>query len=397
MTSAGWDPYPEFARRRGLGDAVLEEEEVTADGVRQWFGVYRWDAVRMALTDEALSARVYHESMGLEQRYGDLLLGMDDPQHRAHRAVLQATFSRESIARCLRTGVAAVADRLVADLVSGTAGDPAAEVDLLPTLCEPLPALVLTRLFGVGDEFADRLRAQALVLAPADGGGDVGGGDDGDEVRESDGLRRALLPVIAERRRAHGEDLISVLAHGRVDGRPLTDDEVFCHLRLLAIAGTDTVSRALANLLFALLAHPDQLAAVRAHPGLAAAAVDEAVRWETPAVSVPRLAVRATRIGQVEIPSGAAVRCCLSSANHDADRWEDPDRYDLGRPPQAHAGFGVGTHACLGLHLAQQVMAHTLTALLAAAPGLRFAPDGPPAAMAGEHLRTPTSLRVRWS
>lgn len=382
------DPYPEFARRRGLGAAVVEEGEATPEGPRQWFGVYRWDAVRAALSDEALSAGLYHEAMGLDRRYGDLLIGMDDPEHRAHRAVLQRSFSRASVAVRLRSSVGTVIDRLVADLAE--ASGPGA-TDLWSSLCEPLPALVLTGLFGVDDALAPLLRSQAAVLTtdastlPAAA------------VSASDELQQVLAPVIADRRaRPATDDLVAVLAHGRLGGRALTDDEVFCHLRLLAIAGTDTVSRALANLLFALLDHPQQLAAVRADPTLAPAAVEEAVRWETPAVSVPRVARRDTRIGDVAIPAGAAVRCCLSSANHDGTRWTDPDRYDLHRAPLAHAGFGMGAHACLGLHLAQLVMGQTLTALLAALPGLRFDPEAPPALMAGEHLRTPTHLRVRW-
>lgn len=385
----GWDPYPDFARRRELGDAVAEEVETTPDGVqRQWFGVYRWAAVRSALTDDALSARLYHEAMGLDRRYGDLLIGMDDPAHRAHRAVLQGAFSRSAMVGRVRKAVTQVIDRTVEGLVAGRAErSGGVAVDLWPALCEPLPALVLTRLFDVGDELAGPLRSQAVVLT-----------DPTRAAAGSDELQQVLAPVIAERRRRPpGDDLISILANGRVEGRALADTEVFGHLRLLAIAGTDTVSRALANLLFALLDQPDFLAMLRTSPELIVRAVEEAVRWETPAVSVPRVAIRDTRIGEVDIPAGAAVRCCLSSANHDGTRWDSPDRFDLTRAPLTNVGFGIGTHACLGMHLAHLVMGHTLTAVIRALPDVRFDPDRPAAAMAGEHLRTPTHLCVRFS
>lgn len=384
MNHPAWDPYPEFARRRRLASAVVEEVETTSTGRRlQWFGVYRWDAVRAALGDDALSAGMYHEGMGLSGRYGEILIGMDGPGHRAHRAVLQASFSRASVNGRLRDAVARPIEHLVGALA------PLGAADLWPELCQLMPALVLTRLFGVGDDLAELLRRQAAVLER---------GDVTRAASESDALHDALRPVIDERRHGPpGHDLISVLARGRIGDRPLSDLDVFSHLRLLSIAGTDTVSRATANLLFALLVHPEQLAVVRSDRSLIPPAIEEAVRWETPAVSVPRVAARDTRIGDVDIPRGSGVRCCLSSANHDDDRWVDPDRYDLRRAPLANAGFGLGAHACLGLHLAQLVMAHTLTTLLSTMPALRLDADVPPPAMAGEYLRAPTHLRVRWS
>lgn len=374
--------YAELARRRGLAAVVVEEVEETPDGPRQWFGVYRWDPVRVALSDESLSACLYHDEMGLKRRYGQVLLGMDPPDHRRHRAVLQPSFSRSALAGPARTAVTAPVDRAV-DALAGERG-----TDLVAALCEPVPVLVLLGLLGLPDDYADALREQAVVL---------GRNDPGRAVAVADALLDRLRPLIAERRAAPpGDDLVSVLTHGTVAGRPLTDLEVFSHVRLLAIAGTDTVTRALGNLLAALLTHPEQLAAVRREGALVPAAVEEAVRWECPAVSVPRIARRDVDLAGTRIPAGSAVRVVLGAANRDSGRWDEPDRFDVRRAAKPNAGFGMGAHACLGVHLAHRVLGYSVSTLLARLPGLRLDPDRPPPRLAGTDLRGPDHLSVRW-
>lgn len=387
-TGAADATHTELARRRSLGPVVVEEVEATSDGPRQWFGVYRWDEVRAALSHESLSACLYHDEMGLGRRYGEVLLGMDPPAHRHHRAVLQPSFSRASVGGRLRSAVTAPVDRAVDRLVGAGRPGGGGGADLVPALCEPVPVRVLTGLLGVPGDLSALLADQAVVL---------GRGEPDRAVEVADELRARVEPLVRDRRHAPpGDDLLSVLAHGTVEGRPLTDVEVFSHVRLLAIAGTDTVTRAMGNLLVALLTHPAQLTAVREDRRLVPAAVEEALRWECPAVSVPRIARADLELAGVPIPAGSAVRVALAAANRDPTRWDDPDRYDLRRPAQAHAGFGMGAHACLGLHLAQVLLAHVVTTLVERLPGLRLDSGRPPPVVVGADLRSPTHLAVRW-
>lgn len=379
--ATGPDPYADFAGFRTRGDLVPEEVEERPDGVpRRWFGAYRWESVRAVLTDDAFSARPYEETMGLAGRYGELLLGMDPPGHRDLRAVLQPQFSRSAAA-----SAAPVVRDAIRGLLSGLA--PVGRGDLFEAFCIPMPALVLARLLGLDPALAPDLRAQAVVLTS----------DDPEAAAAaSDAFLDQLLPIIRERRSRPGDDLLSALAGASVGGRPLTDIEVFSQVRLLAIAGTDTVSRATANLVFALLHHPEQFAAVQADPGLAPAAVEEALRWECPALSVPRAAVRPTTIGEAALPVGDAVRCGLGAANRDPDRWSEPDRFDLFRPSRPNAAFGLGIHVCLGLHLAHEILEETVRSLIDVLPALRSDPDAPAARIQGRHLRAPDHLWARW-
>ncbi len=377
--------YAELARRRGQGPVVVEEVEQTPGGERQWFGVYRWEQVRAALSDDALSACLYHDEMGLGRRYGEVLLGMDPPAHRAHRNVLQPSFSRSAVAgrsrRAVTGPVDAAVDRLAA---SGGAGG----ADLVAAVCEPVPVEVLLALLDLPADLAGPLREQAVVL---------GRQDPDRAVAVADNLLEWLRPVIRDRRAAPpADDLVAVLAHGDVDGRPLDDVEVFSHVRLLAIAGSDTVTRAMGNVLCALLTHPDQLDALRGDPALVGAGVEEALRWECPAVSVPRIALRDVELAGVAIPAGSAVRVGLGAANRDPDRWAEPERFDLTRAPLPNAAFGIGAHSCLGIHLAHALLAHLVTTLLERLPGLRLDPEQPVPAVVGTDLRSPERLPVRW-
>ena len=378
--------HAELARRRSLGPVVVEEVESTVDGPRQWFGVYRWDEVRAALSHEALSACLYHDEMGLGRRYGEVLLGMDPPAHRHHRAVLQPSFSRASVSGRLRSAVTTPVDAAVDGLVDGRSGL-GGRADLLPALCEPVPVRVLTALLGVPADLAGLLADQAVVL---------GRGEPDRSVEVADELRARVEPLVRARRSAPpGDDLISVLAHGTVAGRPLSDVEVFSHVRLLAIAGTDTVTRAMGNLLAALLTHPTQLAAVREDPRLVPAAVEEAIRWECPAVSVPRIARTDLELAGASIPAGSAVRVSLGAANRDPARWAHPERYEVTRAALPHAGFGIGAHSCLGLHLAHVLLGHVVTTLLGRLPGLRPDAEAPRPVVVGTDLPAPTHLAAR--
>jgi cytochrome P450 len=147
--------------------------------------------------------------------------------------------------------------------------------------------------------------------------------------------------------------------------------------RLVLIAGGGTSWRQCGITLAALLANPDQLAAVRADRSLIEGAIDEGVRWNPTDPVFSRLVERDTELDGVHLPAGSVLEICLGAANRDPARWDNPDAYDLHRPSQPHLGFGVGVHQCLGKNVGKSEIAAGLGALLDAFPNLRLDPDQP--------------------
>jgi len=118
------------------------------------------------------------------------------------------------------------------------------------------------------------------------------------------------------------------------------------------------------------------------------------LRFETPLLTITRVATRNSELSGEPIPAGSTVMLMLASANRDESRWTDPDRFDIFRLPKPHVGFGHGPHACLGLHLARIEMQVALELLLDRLPGLRLDPAGDDPHIHGQVFRSPTSLPV---
>jgi cytochrome P450 len=165
-------------------------------------------------------------------------------------------------------------------------------------------------------------------------------------------------------------------------------------LRLLLPAGVETTYRSLGNLLFALMSDTSQLDAVRADRSLLPQAIEEAVRWNPPLLTITRTTTCDTELGGVSIPQGCSVLPMLGSTNRQEDRWDDPDEFNIFRTPKGNLGWGHGVHVCLGMHLARLEMRTAVNLLLDRLPNLRMDPDGDDPHIRGQVFRSPTSLPV---
>jgi cytochrome P450 len=259
--------------------------------------------------------------------------------------------------------------------------------DLVHEVAAVVPPLVITRLLGLPDEAAPPLLRDALAV--------IGYMDDPKAgLRGSRALRKLFVEAIEQRRRKPGDDLISLLLATPAGERPPADDDVVAMLLLLALAGTETTYPAIGSLFCALLRDDEQLTAVRIAPELMAQAVDEVLRWEAPVQLTCRSAARDVAIGDITAPAGTMVLAHLGSANHDIPEIAEPERFDVHRPgPIPHVSFGLGTHRCLGTHLARLEIALTAATIIAQCPSLRLAP-GCDATISGQAVRGPVSLQV---
>lgn len=379
------DPHSSLAEHRASGDVIegtpFEEVNRAARGA-PLFTALSHDACQQVLRDPAtFSSDLYAEITGVVM--GHTILEMGGDEHRTHRLLVSPAFRRTVLARWERELVRVVADELIDRIVEQDRSD------LVRDLTFALPVRVIARILGLPDrdyaQFARwSIELLSFALNPQRG------------MAASAALREYFSGVLAQRREAPADDLISDLAVAQIEGQVLSDEEIYAFLRLLLPAGVETTYRSSGNLMHTLLTHTDQLSALRSDRGLIPAAIEEGLRWEPPILFVMRRATRDSELAGVAIPAGAVISVSIGSANRDPAYVDDPDRFDVRRPNPRHLTFGEGPHICLGMHLARLETRVALEQLLDRLPNLRLDPDGKDAYIGGVYFRSPLALPVLW-
>jgi cytochrome P450 len=385
------DPYPMMAGIRA-DSPVLEvhlaagsgryQHDRKAPDIPTLYSVTSYELVQQVLTDNVrFSSAGYAATIGAVM--GRTILEMDPPEHQRHRALVARAFR----ARVLEQWSDTIIGGCVAELIDAFAGD--GQADLVRQLTFPFPVRVIARVLGLPEADWPRFLRLSTELIAVMRNYDRA-------VAASRQLRGYFADIIAERRRHPREDLVSQLILAEVDGHRLGDEEIYPFLLLLLPAGAETTYRSSSNLLFGLLSHPDQLAAVQADRGLVPQAIEEGLRWETPLLTVARVATEDVTLGGVRIPAGGFVAVSLGAANRDPQRHRDPDEFDIFRAGQQHLSFGDGAHRCLGMHLARLETTVLLNAVLDRLPDLRLDPAAEDQHIHGMIFRSPPELRVRF-
>ncbi len=386
------DPYPIFAELRRecpvfkgpLGERFgLPAPEAMISQSGEYYTALSYETVQRVLLDgETFSSSGYAPTVGMVM--GHSILEMDEPEHGRYRALLQQAFSIKAMERWEHAIVAPIVQgRIDAFVARGHA-------DLVRELTLPFPIEVIAAMLGLPQEDLPRFHRWAVELISISV--DIGRG-----LTASQRLRDYFAEILAVRRTAPRDDLISVLATAELDGQRLTDEEIFAFLRLLLPAGAETTYRSSSNLLFGLLTQPEQLDALRRDRTLMKRAIEEALRWEAPLTGIARLAIRDTELGGVAIPKGAVIAVCLGAANRDDSRWDRPDEFDIFREPKPHLAFAYGAHTCLGMHLARMETRILINGLLDALPELRLDPAADDVHITGLAFRAPRTLPVMFT
>jgi cytochrome P450 len=384
------DPYPLLALNRAKGPVLKENLEAdlldpdgTADAgpaAPEVFTAFSYDAVQAVLRDgETFSSAGYGEVMGAVM--GHTILEMDEPEHHTYRGLVQQAFSRKAMERWEVEAVVPIVDECIDAFIDR------GEADLVRELTLPFPVNVIARMLGLPREDLPRFHRLAIELISVSFDWDRG-------MRASAQLRDYFAGVLAARRAQPADDLMSILAAAELDGQRLTDDEIFAFLRLLLPAGAETTYRSSSNLLFGLLAHPDQLDALRADRSLMTQAIEEGLRWEPPLTTIVRTATVDTVVEGVEIPAGAVVITNMGSANHDEKYWERSEEFDIHREQRQHLAFAFGPHMCLGMHLARMETRVLLERVFDRLPNLRLDPEAEAPHITGMTFRAPPALPV---
>lgn len=344
--------------------APLREQASLARSTAGDYEVLRYDDVESLLRDprtkQALYAMLEHQGISsgpLFAWWQNLMNALDPPRHTRLRGLVGRAFTPRQVAR-LRPRIRAIAHRLIDEAAE------ARELDLVATFCHALPLEVLCAMVGIED--ADRAlferwtdivsNAFSAVIPP---------GSRAAIERAIVEFDAAATELVERRRRARADEtLLDELIAVEEAGERLSNVELRALILNLLFAGHDTTKSLLANLLWTLASHPDELAKLRAAPELVASAVEEVARYETPIPSIPRIVTEPLVIGGVTLAAGSYVALSVPSANRDPRRFAEPDRFDVARNDSRHFTFGHGVHHCVGAAIARAEIQEALAALL---------------------------------
>ncbi|MGW2376168.1 MULTISPECIES: cytochrome P450 family protein [Kitasatospora] len=361
------DPYPFYARMR-------REDPVHRSAQGIWY-LTRYADVEAALGDLRLSNdrdRMTHAyaALGgdlkafsrLTDRLGRVMTNTDPPDHGRLRRLANRAFTARRV-EALRGGIQRIVDQLVDRAVQA---GPA--MDLIEAVAAPLPMSVVCELFGIPPEDLPQVETWFRRFGRLS--------EDIDKSEEAIGQYEEYLARLVRRRRTDpGDDLISALVATQAQDDRLTDSELLSTCFVLITAGDETTTHLIGNGVLALLRHPDQLARLRADPGLIRGAVEELARYDTVTQAIVRVVAEDLEIGGRTLREGELAYLFLAATNRDPERFEDPDRLDLTRLDNRHLSFGHGPHFCLGGPLAKLQAEVAIGTLVRRLPQLRLADE----------------------
>jgi cytochrome P450 len=276
----------------------------------------------------------------------------DDPPHHTHlRRLVSKVFSAQRIAT-LSDWITRTAN----DLLDAAGRGP---VELMGAYAVHLPVKVIAKMLGVPDAQYPAFRScsEAIVgyvAVPAE-----------ERARKMKELVGYLDELIAQRRAQPRDDLISLLALAEVEGEKLSDEEIRSFATLLLIAGNETTTNLIGNMMGVLADRPELWQQARRDRSLVEPIIEETARFESPVHRLSRVTLKPVRFGDVEIGEAQLVDVFFGAANRDPAVFDDPDTFRLGRRRlREHLGFGYGTHFCLGAPLARLETQVTLNACL---------------------------------
>jgi cytochrome P450 len=316
----------------------------------------------------------------------DMMINMDPPRHTRLRRLLSKSFTPRRIASW-RPRVNEVTESLLDDLSAQER-----PADFVANFALPLPVRIICDLLGVPHEDNERFQKWSnaflsTTALPSD-----------ERATSYSEFNAYVARLIDNRRRNPGTALIDELINAHDEDGALTETELVRNTLGLIVGGYETTVAFLTKGLLLLLVHPKQFALLAADPECVPGAVEEILRYDVPNDGVLlRVATEDVRLPSGMVRKGEAVLPLVTAANRDAAIFTDPDRFDITRSDNPHAGFGHGTHFCLGAHLARLELQVAIGALARRLPGLRLAV--PPEELSwktAQFLPAPERLPVTW-
>jgi cytochrome P450 len=363
--------------------------------------VSHFDDVVDTLLDERFTVDVTTQMTAEERQKADKgdnafrpiarsLLSIDPPDHTRVRKLVQPSFTGRTM-DAMRPTIQGIVDRLLdkAEREAAERGEtaPNRQMELVSQFAYPFPVTVISDLLGIPPEDRQQIKGWTENLLRVDRGRDEAMNQ---EVRQ--GLRdftNYLQELFERKRREPSDDMISRMVLAQEDGDTLSEEELLSMAFIMYLAGHVTTVNLVGNGVVALLTNPDQLALMKADPTLAKNMVEETLRYWGPVDFVARrFAKENLEIAGTEIDKGEQVTIGLAAANHDPERFVDPERFDITREDaNRHVAFGKGIHVCLGAPLARVEGQIAFETLIRRYPDLRLAAPASEVTWSGNFLR----------
>ena len=373
------DPYPFYRTLRRDHPAYFSA------AAQCWVLSRHADIVAAMQQPLLFSSRAGNVINDSPEKVGRTVGSVDPPRHTQLRSLVNDAFGRKQLA--------GEVDRIRAETVRLIERLPD-RFDLVQNLTAPLAGAVMSTLLGMEDVDAGRFKRLLDITLYRD---PVTRERTADGVRAQADILVLVADAVQRKREAPGQDLISFLLSAEADGATLTPDEVVWMARAVLGAGFESTSSFLANGTLALLNHPEQRARLAADPALLDGAVEEILRYETPAQRFSRVLTRDHALHGLTMQAGAMVIVLYGSANRDETVFERADSFDIARKPGRHLGLGHGIHFCAGAVLARMVGRIYLAELLGRLPTLALATAAPLDWAHSPTFRSLASLPVRHS
>jgi cytochrome P450 len=370
-------PFPAYRRLR-------EQQPVYRVPGEDWYMVTTMELVREVLRDPVTYASsapvgrrvdppadIAEEVAAIRAQgfaYQPALNLSDPPVHTHYRRLVNRAFTPRSLA-WMEPLVDRAARELTEALVDGEV------VDIIAAVARPLPIFAIARILGLPDERRAEV-ARWSDAATAALGAKLSNEKWLEVERDVLDFQLSLAAELDERRKAPREDLLSTLVRPAPGEEPLSNRELVWLVRELLVAGNETTTRALAEIVRCLSAQPDPWRAIREDPGSIAGIVEEGVRLSSPAFGLFRRTTREVSLGAVTVPANTSLYLAYGSANRDDAAFDNPDAFDPTRANlRDHMAFGHGIHVCVGSGLARLEASATLRALADNVDGLHVSPD----------------------
>lgn len=372
------DPYPAYARLR-------EHEPISWLPALGMYYVTRYEDVRALLLDPAHFTTASDHST-IFDTFGAHMLTVEGAVHDRYRASFQPNFTPGVVRSHLEQAIQHATDTLIANIASS------GSADLRHDFAARLPVQTMLLTFGMSLDHEPKMRSwyDSFEAALANFTGDPAIKA---RARKSVAEFHAMLDTaIAE---AKPDSLIGDLLRAEIDTR-LSNGEIKRNLSIIFFGGISTVEALILNALAQLLADDALHQRIRTDRALISRLLDETMRWAGPVQSATRHVAAPVSFGGVDLEKGDTVNCMIAAANHDPSIFENPGQFDIDRPGLSrHLGFAMGSHHCLGLHLAKAEARIAIERLFDSLSNLRIRSTAN-ILRKGHEFRQPRALPVEW-